>query len=473
MNAENFSELLNELPDEMIDAAMKKKTRLHIPYTRILMPAAAACILAAVCTGFYLMKDGKPERTLTEQSREAEITEVTDTGRQTGFDVFQAETTCTSASGTTGTDTAGTSASGTSASAGTQTSQTTQTARTAKTTVLPVSVRTQTDIPGTAASSGTASLPTETTETTAPSVYREALGNYTLPKPLADIIAEEIGTDAFCYYMDGDAPVNYMDRRIETEITILTKDRAYFVSCSATATDYLTLMMPDVASCCFGCMAPADISGKFEGEQVSMDMGSGKHMYTFVYPEREEGTAEEIAAIRARAARWAWNLVSELKEIPDNRIQISAFHTEEGMFSLPYVPEKFEPVYVVRDMDAQKISSATYTDEGITQELSAEQIEEMVNWWNQLGDLISPKIPTVDISSHKEDNRYLTITFNEPFSFYKNAKARRLNSLKSDIISMIIAERNDGTRLIRLKYEEKARDSFIVEEGLSEIYHPD
>ncbi|MBQ8922457.1 MAG: hypothetical protein IJ060_09920 [Oscillospiraceae bacterium] len=485
MNAERFSGLLNELPDEMIEAAMKKKRRLHISHSLVRMTAAAACLTAAVGGVWILMRGQKQDPLLTEQSRGAEITEVTGSGMQTTFDVLQTETTVTSATGTTGsTGSTGTGVTGTQP-AGTAAPANTQTAPAD----IPVSRGTQPNpAPGTAAPAAaqTTAPPAETTaaassapaETTEPSVYREAIGNYTIPKPLADVIAAEIGTDEFYYYLEGGVPVSYLDKWDEAEISIFTKDRSYFVSCSVTATDYLTLMMPDVPDSAISVVSPADFSGKYEGEVLFMDLGADpidhKYMYGFVpnYMGREEGSAEEIAAMRAKKARWAWDLLCAIKDIPDTRIEMRAFHTEEGMFSLPYVPEEFEPVYVVRDMDAQTISSVTYTDGEVTQELSAEQIEEMVNWWNQLGDFTTSS-GKVDISSHKADNRYLTIFFNEPFAFYRNTRDMRFGTSLNGIIKMIIAEREDGTRIIRYNKEQwPERSSFVVEEGLDEIYHP-
>lgn len=497
MNAENFSELLNELPDEMIDAAMKKKTRLHIPYTRILMPAAAACILAAVCTGFYLMKDGKPERTLTEQSREAEITEVTDSSTQTGFDVLQTETTYTSVSGTTDTDPAGTSTSGTSASAGTQTSQTAQTAQTAKATVLPVSVRTQTDIPGTTASSEAASV--QTTETTAPSVYREAFGSYTLPKPLADIIAEEIGTDAFCYFMNEPLPVAIPWQNLD--IPIITQDHIYKLVCRPTDsayevklyTSYDEMRISYSGTHGYELVVPADIiGGEYDktvniGDEGEWDGAIGFPEYTKKY--REIMSEEEF---RIYISRMAWFMVHKLREDTDFTLYPQIYCEDPGnnFVFLNFTPDNFAPENLDDDMDNQIVSSVQFVQNYNTQELNEQQIKEAVAWWNQIGTLSVQKCSIQDFyydikqdsffyKSEKDlniTNRTLIFNFTEPFLFplyNEDLQDHVFYQYYWDSVYKInVIERKDGAIFLDWN-SEHGRTYFRVINDSLHLYQPD
>ncbi|MBQ8920586.1 MAG: hypothetical protein IJ060_00275 [Oscillospiraceae bacterium] len=457
MNELDLLEAMGGISAEYRRGAFEKPAPAH---RRLPVLLGAACLLAAVCTSAFLLRGQQTVQPMTEQSREAEITEITRPGEQTTeFAVLQTETTASSA---TLSDTAETSTAASSqitGSAGTQAA-----AQEPAATANPAAVHTAAAVPGTTPpAQTTAAVPAETApaEPAQRPQYPEALGTYTLPEALERAIAEAIGTDEYCYYLYQELPVSIPWKF--DKCAIITKDRFYCILCRPTETSYevdlvTSGVIPETTVYVSGPKTLEVTDSAGEAVQISLPEAGHWSGWPLSGCKKTDGVTECDCRI-------VWELI-HMQERPDAFVSSVRTSYSESPFSrytcehitLNYTPEDFTMSRLNDPIDVRKVSSVSCTEGNVTRELSDEEITDAVEWLNQLEILDAEYRESYNIIYDIIDGtgKYVGIQnsvkfyFNEPISFGIFLGSWGGHVQERYIKELCISKRNDGSFFLQL-----------------------
>ncbi len=319
MNNLEFAELLNELPDEMLVSAAKRKRPLITAHIWVTAAAAAAAFSLIAGAAFVMSRKGiQPnDQMLTEQSIAAEVTEIAESAQTTGH------------SGTTATEPAVTESAITESQyAAADTSSTYTTTSSCEETT------TNDDARFTAMSALTASQTTgtepafdETTTATDEESEHEScqpFGEYTLPESLTDKITASIGTDEYCYYKNEPLPDEKSWQHIY--VPIIAKDHTYMLTYQTTNENPCASLNTQIYNCTFTVTASrsleselSEIQSRFGGMLYS-GFSESKQEYQY-YLNDYNLTAENGADLQQLRSEWAWKVAHALRTLPDTSVQ--------------------------------------------------------------------------------------------------------------------------------------------------------